>query len=135
MQARLPDNKLDRIRTILSQFLHVPKCRKRELLSLLGHLNYASSVIPPGRTFISRLIEASKSVTKLHYFVHLNKEAKSDIHMWQHLLTNWNGISMFLDPHNTPAPDMELYTDASRIGRICRLLQRGLVCFALASGC
>ena len=36
--------------------------------------------------------------------------------MWQHLLTHWNGISMFLDPHNTPASDMELYTDASRAG-------------------
>ena len=83
---------------------------------MLGHLNYASSVIPPGRTFISRLIEASKSVKKLHYFVYLNKEAQNDIYMWQHFLTHWNGISMFLDPYNTPASDMELYTDASRLG-------------------
>ena len=116
MQARLPDNKLERIRMILDKFLHLSKCKKRDLLSLLGHLNYASSVIPPGRSFISRLIQASKTVSKLHYFVYLNNETKQDIIMWQHLLAHWNGISLFIDPLNTPAPDLELFTDAAKIG-------------------
>ena len=39
---------------------------KRELLSLLGHLNFAMRVIPQGRSFISRLLDLSKSVEKLH---------------------------------------------------------------------
>jgi hypothetical protein len=116
MQARLPPDKLCRIRHMLDKFLHLTKCKKRDLLSLLGHLNYASSVIPPGRSFISRLIQASKTVSKLHYFVYLNSEAKQDIQMWKVLLQNWNGISMFIDPLCTPAPDMELYTDASAKG-------------------
>jgi hypothetical protein len=115
MEARLPENKLCRIREMLCKFLNISKCKKRDLLSLLGHLNYAASVIPPGRSFISRLIEASKSVSKLHYFVHLNHEAKEDIRMWQFLLQDWNGISIFLDPYSTPAHDMELFTDASRM--------------------
>ena len=33
--------------------------------------------------------------------------------MWQEFLCNWNGISIFIDPQFTPAPDLELYTDAS----------------------
>jgi hypothetical protein len=36
--------------------------------------------------------------------------------MWQFLLQDWNGISIFLDPYSTPAHDMELFTDASRMG-------------------
>jgi hypothetical protein len=109
-------DKLLRIRAMLNRFLAIDKCKKRELLSLLGHLNFASSVIIPGRSFISRLIQASKSVSKLHFYVYLNKETKQDIVMWKELLNNWNGISIFIDPNDTLAPDMELYTDASRVG-------------------
>ena len=116
MQARLPMDKLLRIRGMLTRFLTLPKCTKRELLSLLGHLNFASTVIVPGRSFISRLIQASKSVKKLHFYIYLNRETKLDIIMWQQLLEHWNGISMFIDPHDTIAPDMDLYTDASRLG-------------------
>jgi hypothetical protein len=116
MEARLPLDKLERIRHLLLRFLHINKCTKRDLLSLLGHLNYASSVIPPGRTFISRLIQASKSVSKLHYYVYLNSETRKDIYMWQELLSTWNGVSLFIDPSVTPAPDMELQTDASGLG-------------------
>jgi hypothetical protein len=46
----------------------------------------------------------------------LNNETKQDIVMWKHLLDQWNGVSMFIDPAATVAPDMELYTDASRVG-------------------
>jgi hypothetical protein len=116
MEARLPLNKLKRIREMLQKFLHLKKCTKRDLLSLLGHLNYASSVIPPGRTFISRLIQASKTVKKLHYYVYLNSETQMDIKMWQVLVEQWNGVSIFIDPLVTPAPDMELFTDASGKG-------------------
>jgi hypothetical protein len=116
MEARLPEEKLQRIRDLLNKFLSITKCKKRDLLSLLGHLNYASSVIPPGRSFISRLIQASKTVSKLHYFVYLNAETKQDIRMWQYLLQGWNGVSMFIDPSNTPAPDWDLFTDACKLG-------------------
>jgi hypothetical protein len=116
MEARLPLNKLYRIRSMLDKFLSINKCKKRDLLSLMGHLNFASSVIVPGRSFISRLIQASKSVSKLHYYVYLNVETKKDIVMWKKLLSDWNGVSLFIDPDVTPAPDMELYTDASRLG-------------------
>jgi hypothetical protein len=59
MQARLPIDKLDRIRLLICTFLNRRTCTKREILSLLGHLNFACRVIVPGRTFISRLIGLS----------------------------------------------------------------------------
>ena len=113
LKASLPGDKLARINSLLKTFNNKNKCTKRELLSLLGHLNFACRVIPSGRSFISRLLDAATSVKKLFYHVSLDKDCKADIKMWQYLLTNWNGISFFLDNHITKAHDMYLFTDAA----------------------
>ncbi|XP_048243053.1 uncharacterized protein LOC125375982 [Haliotis rufescens] len=59
MTARLPQDKLQRIAELLGRYSTKRSCTKRELLSLLEHLNYACRVIVPGRTFVSYLIELS----------------------------------------------------------------------------
>lgn len=64
MEARLPLEKVKRIQGILESFSHRKTCTKRELLSLLGHLNFASRVIHPGRSFVSHLIKLSTTVKK-----------------------------------------------------------------------
>ena len=71
MMAKLPTDKLICIRNMVDHFLTIHKCTKRALLSLLGHLNFASRVVIPGRAYTSRLIQASKSVVKLHYYVYI----------------------------------------------------------------
>lgn len=38
---------------------------KKELLSLLGHLNFAMRIIPQGRSLISMLIDMSKTIDRL----------------------------------------------------------------------
>jgi hypothetical protein len=116
MEARLPDNKLDRLREKLDAFLNKKSCTKRELLSLLGHLNFASRVVFPGRSFISRIIELTKSVQHLDHYVNIGRECRLDIQMWEVLLSEWNGISLFLEPEMTDNEDMMLFTDASGIG-------------------
>lgn len=113
MEARLPLDKMKRIADMLGWFSHQRTCVKRELLSLIGHLVFASRVVKPGRTFISRLIEATKKVKELHYRVTLTKDCQDDIHMWYYLLSHWNGISLFLDKEPTAAQDLHLFTDAS----------------------
>ena len=113
MQASLPREKIDRILDILKQFLDKRSITKRELLSLLGHLNYASSIIRPGRSFVSYLLTLAHSVKELHHHVRLNNDCQSDINMWKYFLEHWNGISFFYDSYLTNASDIELYTDAS----------------------
>ena len=113
LKASLPEDKLHRINSLLITFINRKKCTKRELLSLLGHLNFACRVIPAGRSFISRLLYTATSVKKLHHHVSLNNDCKADIRMWQYLLSHWNGVSFFLDNHVTKAHDMCLYTDAA----------------------
>ena len=55
MEASLPIEKVSRITEFIEVFLNRASCTKRELLSLLGHLNYACKVICPGRAFVSYL--------------------------------------------------------------------------------
>lgn len=68
MQASVPIEKLSCIRDIMSSFMSMASkgITKCELLSLLGHLDFAMRVIPQGRAFISRLLALSKSVVSLH---------------------------------------------------------------------
>lgn len=59
---------------------------KRELLSLLRHLNFAMRIIPQGRSFVSRLLYLSKSVKKLHDMVKLDAGCRSELRFWSILL-------------------------------------------------
>ena len=93
MEARLPLEKVSRICDILVTFQHGSSCTKRELLSLLGHLNFACRVIRPGRSFVSYLITLSTTVKELHHYVKLNKNVRLDLQMWHQFLSKWNGVS------------------------------------------
>lgn len=59
VEARLPEEKLVRISQLIQQFSTQKSCTKRELLSFLGHLNFASRVVLSGRSFVSYLISLS----------------------------------------------------------------------------
>ena len=51
MEARLPQHKLDKIRDLLNKYLVRSKIKLREIQSLVGVLNFACSVVVPGRCF------------------------------------------------------------------------------------
>ncbi len=113
LQASLPAAKLNRICLIISNFLHAPSCTKQQLLSLLGHLNFAMRIIPQGRAFISHLLSITSSVPSLLSAISLSHSCLAELRLWLHLLETWNGISFFYDDHLTHALDIQLYTDAA----------------------
>lgn len=79
---------------------------KRDLLSLLGHLNFAMYVIVQGRSFISRLLDLSKTVNNLSDMVSL-EECRSELQFWSLLLEKCNGISLFY--HNVLECSFEIW--------------------------
>ena len=113
MELRLPEKKIQEISESLAQLKGRKKCTKRELLSLIGKLSFASKIIPSGRTFIRRLIHLSTTVRRLSHRVSLNHDAREDINWWQNFLPSWNGRQNFLDINTTLCPSVYLYTDAS----------------------
>ena len=94
LEARLPEAKLRRLLTLLRAWQGRRRCKKRELLSLIGHLQHASKVIPAGRSFLRRMIDTSTLVKKLHHHIRLNKGFRSDLQWWLQYLEIWNGCRM-----------------------------------------
>ena len=113
MEARLPDDKLVRIKDMLHSFATRRSARLVELQSLIGTLQFACKVVVPGRTFLQRVINLTRGVSSRFHHIRLNKEFFKDLEMWKTFLSTWNGRSFFLDTAVTPSPDLELYTDAS----------------------
>ncbi|CAF3796862.1 unnamed protein product [Rotaria socialis] len=80
-ESRIRVDKINRICNLVHQLSRKKRCTKRELLQLIGHFNFATRIIIPGRTFLSYLFQVSCFVDELHYHVRLGKEARIDLPM------------------------------------------------------
>ena len=112
MEARLPNDKLDRIRRLVYTWLHKKKATKQEILSLVGLLQHATKIFRSGRTFVSRMYATAAKLSQMHYFTRLNREFHSDLAWWHVFVQSWNGLSL-LCCTSTMSPDLTIYTNAS----------------------
>ena len=122
MEARLPSDKLTKCMELIEAFLKRKKVTLRELQSLIGLLNFACSVVRPGRAFLRRLIDLTIGIRSGHFMIRLSKESKADLRLWLSFLRNFNGKSFFINENWLSSYQMQLYTDASGalgFGAIC----------------
>ena len=91
MDTSLPDDKLHELISELQSWSARNKCLKKELLSLIGKLNFACRIIPVSRIFLRRLIDLSTSARLPHHHVTMNREARRDIAWWLRFLPEWRG--------------------------------------------
>lgn len=68
-EARLPEDKLQKCRTLLESFRKRRKVTLRELQSVIGLLNFTCSVIVPGRAFLRRMIDLTVGVRRPHHHI------------------------------------------------------------------
>lgn len=99
MEKRLPKEKLEKIRALLSTYKNKTSVTLRELQSIVGLLSFACSVATPGRPFLRRLIDLSTGLTKPHHHRKLNEEARADLNAWSIFIDPFNGKSFFLSEH------------------------------------
>ena len=66
LEARLPSDKLDKCRSLISEFLHRKKVTLKEVLSLTGLSDFACSVVRPSHK--SGSIRRSKTLNYGCYF-------------------------------------------------------------------
>ncbi|XP_065842624.1 uncharacterized protein [Oscarella lobularis] len=115
-ELRLSAEKLRRLREKLTEALQSLRWsrawKKRELLSLIGLLHHAASIICPGRAFVRRLIELSRVPRKLHHRVRISQEARRDVEWWLAFATQWNGIGL-MSALQSGRQRAQLQTDAS----------------------
>ena len=94
MEVRLPIDKLSALKKDLLKWVDKTLCTKRELLSLIGKLSFASKVVKPGRIFLRRLIDKTTTITSLNGQLKLDTETKADIQWWGTFIQEWNGLSI-----------------------------------------
>ena len=90
MVVRLPEEKLWRTLAMVQEWAG----KKRELESLLGHLQHAATVVRPGRTFVRRLIELLSMTQSRDRWIRLNASSRSDLRWWLQFMQGWNGVAM-----------------------------------------
>ena len=112
-EARLPEDKLRKCHTLLTNFYKRRKVTLKELQSLIGLLNFTCSVILPGRAFLRRLIDLTMGVQRPHHRIRLNKDAKADLKVLLRFLAEFNGRAFFIDDLWVSSTRLELFTDAA----------------------
>ena len=112
MEARLPAEKLSRLHSSIHNWLGRKSCTKRELWSLIGDLQHASSVVSPGHTFLCRMIQTSTIAKKPYHHIRLGREFCSDLTWWSLFLEAWNGVSL-LCTAKRDSTDIFITSDAS----------------------
>ena len=98
MEARLPDDKLNRLYSLVSAWQSKTNCRLRDLQSLIGSLHFACKVVAPGRPFLRCMISLTRRLSNPCAFIHVRKEFCKDLDMWAHFLASWNGVNLFFPP-------------------------------------
>ncbi len=112
-QASLLKEKIDRMILVASTLAANPTCSKRELLSVLGHLNFAMRIIPQGRPFISHLLTLASSTHALEDQIALTDSCSNELSLWISFFKRWNGLSFFYNNLISSAVDIQLFTDAA----------------------
>ena len=89
---RLPTEKLSRLQREIKRWTGRWSCTKRDLQSLIGLLQQASSVVRP--TFLRRMIALLSVARRPHHRIRLNVGLRSDLLWWRTFLPTWNGVGM-----------------------------------------
>ena len=108
--ASLPPDKLE---VYTAQLCDSDQTTLQDMRALAGRLNWALSVVLPGRAFLRRLYEAMGALTNPRAVILITPEIKADLDIWYRFLRQYNGKFFIqyipvLDSHM-----LNLYADAS----------------------
>ncbi|XP_066263255.1 uncharacterized protein [Branchiostoma lanceolatum] len=115
MVRRVPPFRLDEVSTLVSQWLNKRKATKKELQSLIGKLVFVSACVPPGRLFVSRMLETLRKLRRHHHRFRVSRDLRRDLDWWRRFLHDFNGVSL-IAPAILTAPDDIVATDACSTG-------------------
>ena len=79
LELRLPQEKLQRVKQMVQEWMGRKAARRRELEFLLGLLQHAAKVVSPGRRFVRRIIQVLTSIRKCDHYVRLGSKNLSNL--------------------------------------------------------
>ncbi|KAI8492567.1 hypothetical protein Bbelb_296080 [Branchiostoma belcheri] len=115
MVRRVPAFRLEEVGALVQSWLRKRKATKRELQSMIGKLVFVSHCVPPGRLFISRMLETLRALNRNHHRFRVSREFRLDLHWWSQFLQSFNGVTL-LTSAIFSAPDEVVATDACNTG-------------------
>ena len=126
MELRLGADRLEAIAAELHRWRERVRATLRQVSSLVGLLNFAATVIRPGRLYMSRLIEPLRrrgaaapgpsGPRRYTATVELSTGFRADLDWWLEVMPLWNGRAMMRSPSPPLADLLTLETDASDWG-------------------
>ena len=112
-EVRLPEGCLKDLRRKLQKWRGMKSYRKRNLLSVIGHLSHACKAVRVGRSFLRRLLDLSMTIKQFDRRILLNVSSRADLEWWWQFGLQWNGVSMMRSVVAAEQPQLVLETDAS----------------------
>ena len=112
MTIEISENRLNEIKMLLNHWIHKKNMNRKELESLIGKLSFVSNCVRPGRTFVARLINALKGMSRFGVYP-VQEEMLLDIRWWVKFIQKFNGVSV-LWLCDTLKVDIIMATDASK---------------------
>jgi hypothetical protein len=97
MTLQLPADKLKVLHTEICEFYLRSKVSKRELQSLAGKLNWATSVIHGGRYHLRRLLDRINTLRQAWHRTRVTQDMKADLQFWIDYMCYFNGRTKMLD--------------------------------------
>jgi hypothetical protein len=127
MEARLDAARLEELRALCLAWQSKGDASAVELQSLAGKLNFACSVVRPGRFYIRHILQQVRAIGAMRSErtgrplprlarVALPPSVREDVSWWAEFLPRWNGQSLLYDLEWETAPSISLSTDACRTG-------------------
>ena len=111
----LPEKKLKEFETLVSEVLMCQRISLKKLQSLAGKLNWASSVVRGGRTYLRRILDMMKPLRLSHHKLKISKEMRKDLIWWKKFLRSFNGKKIL----SYSTVSHFVYVDACDTGGAC----------------
>lgn len=93
MTLSLPIEKLNDVKLCVQKTIACRTISPKHLQSLLGKLLHVAKCVRPCRLFVSRLLDALRSMSR--NFVKISGDMRLDLLWFQEFASTWNGVAMF----------------------------------------
>jgi hypothetical protein len=87
----LPERKLIEFHELVMDILARSRVSLKQLQALAGKLNWASSVVRGGRSYLRRILDVMKPLKSSRHKVKMSSELKDDLVWWRSFLRVFNG--------------------------------------------
>lgn len=131
MTAALSAARLEELQLLLRDWGQRKSATVKELQSLTGVLNFACSVVRPGRAFLRRIIDHSTELCAAERAARggsaagrgyrqiarpIPLEVQADIEWWRRFAPGFNGVGLLYEKEWIDSDRIELFTDACQTG-------------------